>query len=100
MTAIRLNDGKGKKYLETQSLLQQKYKVVRAQTNAFAMRMEKNANSVSYLQWKNWHDFLRNTVKEKDELKRIMDQKKQRALFSWDKMEEWQEILPLKVGMN
>lgn len=39
------------------------------------MRMEKNANSMSYLQWKNWHDFLRNTVKEKDELKRIMDQK-------------------------
>lgn len=38
------------------------------------MRMEKNANFMSYLQWKNWHDFMINTVKEKDELKRIMDQ--------------------------
>lgn len=74
---FRLNDGKGKKYVETQSLLQQKYTVVRAQTNAFAMRMEKNANFMSYLQWKKWLNFLINSSKEKDELKRIiMDQKK------------------------
>lgn len=49
---FRLNDGKGKKSVETRSLLQQKYTVVRAQMNAFVMRMEKNANFKSYLQWK------------------------------------------------
>lgn len=44
--------------------------------NAFAMRMEKNANFELFAVEKTRHNFLINNVKEKDELKRrIMDQK-------------------------
>lgn len=50
--------------------------------NAFAMRMEMNANFMNYLQWgkKKRHVFLINSVK--DELKRIVMVQKNREYYS------------------
>lgn len=50
--------------------------------NAFAMRMEMNANFMNYLQWgkKKRHVFLINSVK--DELKRIIVVQKNREYYS------------------
>lgn len=49
-----LNDGKGKNHVET--------KVMKDWMNAFAMRMEKNANVMGYLQREKWHNLLINSV--------------------------------------